>query len=78
MQRLALNGSEVWAGVVELDDGLRLQFQIDDWQRMNIGPGQRLPVRVQGKADVWLFVTNIVELPPIAWVTMARRVRVAG
>jgi hypothetical protein len=31
-----------------------------------------------GRDDVWLFVTNVTELPPIVWVTMAKRVRVAG
>ena len=35
-------------------------------------------VRVPGKADVWLFVTNVTELPPVVWVMMARRVRAAG
>ena len=78
MQQVALNGTEVWTFVVETDEGLRIQFQIDDWQRLNIGGGQRLSVHMPGKGDIWLFVTHVIELPPIVWVTMLRRVRVAG
>ena len=69
MQPVALNGSEVWAYVVETDEGLRVRF---------VAPVQRVPVRVAGKDDVWLFVTTVTELPPVVWVTMARRVRAAG
>jgi hypothetical protein len=75
---VALNGAEVWVYVVELDDGLRMRFEIDDWQRLNLDLGKRIPVRLPGKADVWLFVTNVTELPPIVWVLMARRLRAAG
>ncbi len=78
MQPVALNGAEVWAYVVETGEGLRVRFEVDDWQRLNIGPGHRVPVRLPEKADAWLFVTNVTELPPIVWVTMARRVRAAG
>ncbi len=78
MQQVALNGSDVWAGVVETSGGLRIQLQIDDWQRLRLGQGQRVPVCVSGKDDVWLFVTNVTELPPVVWVTLARRVREAG
>jgi hypothetical protein len=75
---VALNGAVMWAYVVELDAGLRMRFEIDDWQRLNLDIGKRVPVRLQGKDDVWLFVTNVTELPPIVWVTMARRIRAAG
>ena len=75
---VALNGSEVWAYVVELDGGLRMRFDIDDWQRLNLGVGQRLPVRLPGRDDSWLFITHVTELPPIVWVIFARRVRAAG
>jgi len=75
---VALNGAEVWAYVVETDDGLRVRFDLDDWQWMDLGQGQRVPVRLPGKGDVWLFITNVTELPPIVWVMMARRIRAAG
>ncbi len=75
---VALNGTELWCYVVELDDGLRVRFALDDWHRMNLGTGQRVPVRLPGKADVWLFVTHVTELPPVVWVTMAKRVRAVG
>ena len=73
-----LKGEEVWAYVVEQDDGFRMRFALDDWQRLNFVPGQRLPVRLPGKADLWLFVTGATELPPVVWVTLARQVRAAG
>lgn len=75
---LALNGSELWGYIVELDDGLRVRFEIDDWHRLRLDLGRRVPARLPGNDDVWLFVTNVTELPPIVWVTLARRVRGAG
>ena len=41
---IGMNGSEVWAYVVERDDGLRIRFEIDDWQRLNLRIGGRVPV----------------------------------
>lgn len=76
--RIGLNGAEVWAYVVEQDDGCRMRLDIDDWQKLNLDVGRRIPVRMPGKADVWLFVTNVTELPPVVWVTVAKRVRAAG
>ncbi len=52
MQQVAMNGAVMWAFVVKTDDGMRMQFLIDDWQRLNVGHGQRLPVRIPGKDDV--------------------------
>jgi hypothetical protein len=72
---IALNGAEAWAYVVELDDGLRVRFALDDWLQLNVGIGQRVPVRLLGKADVWLFITHVTELPPVVWVIMSTRVR---
>lgn len=71
---VALNGSEAWAYVIELTDGFRLRFALDDWHRMNLRIGQRVPVRLPGKMDAWLFITHVTELPPIVWVVLARRV----
>lgn len=75
---VGLNGFELWAYVVELDDGLRLRVSLDERQKLNLAPGQRIPVRLPGKADVWLFVTSATELPPVVRVTMVMRVRAAG
>lgn len=67
-----MNGSEVWAFVVETDEGLRVRFALDDWQRFNLSSGQRIPVRLPGKDDVWLFITNVTEAPPVVWVTIGQ------
>ncbi len=78
MQPVALNGAEVWAYFVETDEGMRVRFALDDWQRLNLAPGQRVPVRTAGRGDMWLFVTGVAEVPPVVWVTMTRRMRAAG
>ena len=64
-------------GPVELADGLRLRLAVDDWEKLRLDVGRRIPVRLFG-ADVWLFNTHATELPPIVWVMMAKRVRAAG
>ena len=76
--QVALNGAEVWALVVDMGDRLRVRFALDDWERLGLREGQRITVRLPGLEDVWLFVTGVTPLPPIVWVTMGRRVRVAG
>ena len=62
---VTLNGAALWAYVVETDDGLRVRLGLDEWQRLELGGGQRVPVRLQGKEDVWLFITHVAESPPI-------------
>ena len=44
--------------------GIRIRFEIDDWQRLNLGISRRVPVRLPGKGDVWLFIGHVTELPP--------------
>jgi hypothetical protein len=75
---IGINGFEVWAYVAEMDEGARIRVSLDEWQKLNLGIGQRIPVRLPGKADAWLFITHVTELPPIVWVVTARRVRAAG
>ena len=37
--QVGLNGSEVWAYVVELDDGARLRLDLTDWERVGLSVG---------------------------------------
>jgi hypothetical protein len=74
---VGVNGSEVWAYVVQTDEGLRLRFALDDWQKLNLDVGRRIPIRLPEKTDVWFFITHATELPPIVWVTLAKRVQAA-
>ena len=76
--QIGLNGNEVWAYVVEVDDGARLRLDLSDWEKTRLCVGQRVPVRLQGKEDVWLFITHATEIPPFVWVMLAKRVRAAG
>jgi hypothetical protein len=77
-EAVALNGSEVWGFVVEVADGMRLRVPLDDWERLGLYRGQRIPVRRSGRDEEWLFVSEVVELPPLVWLVMGSRVRVAG
>lgn len=76
--QVGLNGAEVWAFVVEQDGGLRVRLSADDWERLNLVRGQRVAVRLPGRADAWLYLTHTEETPPFVWATMALRVRTAG
>ena len=42
--QVGLNGSEVWAFVVETADGLRMRLDLTDWERTGLGVGRRVPV----------------------------------
>ena len=44
--QVALNGLEVWAYVVELDDGYRMRLDLNDWERIRLYQGQRVSVRL--------------------------------
>ena len=75
---VVLNGTEVWAYVEELADGLRVRVGIDDWEKLGLFRGQRIVVRLPGKADAAYFLAEVTDAPPVVWVTLARRVRAAG
>ena len=77
-EQIALNGAEVWANVVELDCGLRMRLSLDDWEGIGLYRGQRVPVRRPGRRDEWLFLAEVVELPPLVWVVLANRAWVVG
>ena len=64
--------------VVGLDGGIRMQLDLSDWERMGLYRGERVPVRRPGRKDEWLFITNVTERPPLAWVMLAARVRATG
>lgn len=75
---VAQSGRRRGLNVVETGAGLRLRFALGDWERIGLRSGQRVPARLSGRDDVWLFVTHVTALPPVVWVMLAKRVRVAG
>lgn len=77
-EQVGLNGFEVWAYVVELDGGLRMRLDLNDWERVGLCRGQRVPVRREGRRDEWMFLAEVVELPPLVWVVFANRVRMGA
>jgi hypothetical protein len=70
---IGVNGREVPAYVVQLDGGLRVRFALDDWEGLCLYRGQRVPVRLTGRPDDWLFLAEVVEAPPVTWVLLVRR-----
>jgi hypothetical protein len=78
-ERITLAGRELWAYVVDLEGGLRVQFALDDWELLGLYRGQRVGVRRAGSQAVEkLFLAEVMPLPPIVWVVFANRVRAAG
>jgi hypothetical protein len=76
--QVRLNGAVVWAYVVEHDGGLRVRVSADDWERLSLFRGQRIAVRLPGRADARLYLTGTEEAPPLVWASLAQRVRTAG
>ena len=58
---------------VELLGGLRIRFGIDDWNLLDLFRGQRVPVKMAGKDEVCLYITDVVETPPVAWAVLVER-----
>lgn len=77
-EQVGLNGYEVWAYVVELEGGLRMRLDLNDWDRIGVYRGQRIPVRPAGQRDEWMFLAEMVELPPLVWVVFANWVRMGA
>ena len=72
---IGVNGSELAAYVVNLEGGLRIRFASDDWDRLHIYRGQRVPIRLPCNPDVWFFLAEEVELPPVTWVVFVQSFR---
>ncbi len=70
-----LAGHDIWAFVIEIGLGLRVRFSIDDWDRANIRCGQQVRVRVARRLPVWLIPLELVEVPPLLWVTLVSQWR---
>jgi hypothetical protein len=51
-----------------------MRLALDDWHKLGLDIGRRVPVRVAERADAWLFVSHVTELPPVVWVVMERRI----
>lgn len=68
-----LNGAEVWVNVVETDQGVRLRVGLDDWMRMGLVEGQSVKLSRAGQPDAECWLSNVTEVPPLAWITLSRR-----
>jgi hypothetical protein len=70
---VVLNGQSLWAYVVEQSDGLRLRFSLDDWEKVFLEPGQRVPLSLPNGSELRLYVDRVRQEPPFVWVTAVRR-----
>ena len=57
---MAVNGQDVWAYVVELDGGLRVRFDLTDWERLGLFRGQRVLVRQRETWDEFVEAVRLV------------------
>jgi len=73
--QITLNGYLVWAYVVELEGGLRMRFDLNDWERLRLYRGQQISIQREGRSEERLFLAELVEVPPVVWVVMSNRVR---
>jgi hypothetical protein len=72
---ICVNGRLIEAFVIELLGGLRVRFAIDDWNALDLFRGQRVPVKLTGKDEVCLYLSEALEAPPIAWAVFVARFR---
>jgi hypothetical protein len=70
---VTLNGISIWAYVIEQPDGLRIRFSLDDWERVFLQPGQRVPIRLPDGSEPKVFVDRVRQEPPFVWVTAVPR-----
>ena len=73
-EQVTVCGRDLWGLVVELDNGFRVRFELEAWERLRLYLGQRVSVRRPGRAEELLFIAGDVPLPPIVWVTFAARI----
>lgn len=66
-----VNRFVLWGDTVELDSGLRMRLSFDEWQKLKLQRGQRIPVRLPHRADVWVQIVDVIELAPNVLVTLS-------
>ena len=71
---IQLNESVVWGFAVEVSCGVRLRLSVDDWECLNLNPAPRIRVGLQNRLDALLIVADLVEVPPVVWITLTHRV----
>ena len=78
-ERITLPGREMWAYVVDIDGGIRVQVALDDWELLRLYGGQRVGLRRAGAKEFERpFVSEVTPVPPVVWVVFANRVRAAA
>jgi hypothetical protein len=71
-EQITLNGVEVWAFLVEQEDGYRLNLTLDDWSRCNLYRGERIALQRGQRLAELLFLAEAVEMPPVAWFNLRK------
>ncbi len=63
---------------LETDTGLRIRVSLDYWEKRGLFRWQGVPVLRGTRRDEWLFVAEVVEIPPLVWVVFSTRLRAVG
>ena len=61
-----LNGFPVEAFVWEKPGSVRVEVDHDDWVRLRLAEGRKVPLRLPGRADPWVTISRVTEIPPFA------------
>jgi hypothetical protein len=69
---IELNGTIVYAYVVQDDAGTRVRVSADDWERLGLQPGARVRVGGSGREPESLLLTAAEQEPPVVWLHLTR------
>jgi hypothetical protein len=69
---IELNGTIVYAYVIQDDAGTRVRVSADDWERLGLQPGARVRVGGGGREVESLLLTAAEQEPPVVWLHLAR------
>ena len=50
-------------------------MKLGDWEWAGLHTSERIAVRRPSRRDERVFVAEVVELPPMAWVVLAQQIR---
>lgn len=69
---IELNGTVVYAYVIQDEAGTRVRVSADDWEKLGLAPGARVRVGGRGNEPEALLLTAAEQQPPIVWLHLRR------
>jgi hypothetical protein len=68
--QINLNGVAVYAYVLVDGAGVRVRVSADDWERLNLSPGQRVRYDPPGRKGPALLLARADHEPPVVWLRL--------